>query len=54
MMTLESTVIAVREVQQGETVGYGAAWRAARDSRVAILAGGYGDGLLRSSPMARR
>lgn len=49
-MTLESTVIAVREVPAGETVGYGAAWRAARDSRIAILAGGYGDGLLRSLP----
>ncbi len=50
VMTLESTVIAVRQVRQGESVGYGAAWRAGRDSRVAILAGGYGDGLLRSLP----
>jgi len=49
-MTLESTVIAVRLVRRGESVGYGAAWRAGRDSRVAILAGGYGDGLLRSLP----
>ena len=49
-MTLESTVIAVRAVPRGETVGYGAAWRAARDSSVAIIAGGYGDGLLRSLP----
>lgn len=49
-MTLESTVIATRDVKRGETVGYGARWRAARDSRVAILAAGYGDGLLRSLP----
>jgi alanine racemase len=49
-MTLESTVIAVRQVERGECVGYGAAWRAPRASRVAILAGGYGDGLLRSLP----
>jgi alanine racemase len=49
-MTLESTVIAVRQVESGECVGYGAAWRAARASRIAILAGGYGDGLLRSLP----
>jgi alanine racemase len=47
-MTLESTVIAVREVHPGERVGYGGAWRAARPSRVAIIAAGYGDGLLRS------
>ncbi|HEX9473097.1 MAG TPA: alanine racemase [Steroidobacteraceae bacterium] len=49
-MTLESTVIAVRQLDSGECVGYGAAWRAARRSTIAILAGGYGDGLLRSLP----
>jgi alanine racemase len=49
-MRLVSTVIAVREVPAGETVGYGGAWRAARDSRVAIIAAGYGDGLPRSLP----
>lgn len=47
-MTLASSVIAVRRVPLGETVGYGGAWTAPRDSRVAIVAGGYGDGLLRS------
>ena len=36
-----------REVKQGETVGYAAAWRAERDSSIAILAAGYGDGLPR-------
>ncbi len=47
-MTLESTVIAVREVLTGERVGYGGAWQATRTSRIAIIAAGYGDGLLRS------
>jgi alanine racemase len=47
-MTLSSTVIAVRHVARGESVGYGAAWVAARDSRIATIAGGYGDGLHRS------
>lgn len=46
-MTLASTVITVRRVPRGETVGYGGTWSAARDSRIAILAGGYGDGLPR-------
>jgi len=50
VMSLMSTVLALREVPAGEYVGYGARWRAQRDSRVAILAGGYGDGLLRSLP----
>jgi len=49
-MTLESTIIAVRSLERGECVGYGAAWCAVRPSRIAILAGGYGDGLLRSLP----
>jgi alanine racemase len=48
VMTLASTVVTVRRVPRGETVGYGGAWTAARDSRIAIVAGGYGDGLLRS------
>ena len=49
-MTLESTVIAVREVSAGERVGYGGEWRARRPSRLAIIAAGYGDGLPRGIP----
>jgi alanine racemase len=48
VMTLTSSVIAVRSVPRGECVGYGSAWTAARDSRVAIVAAGYGDGVHRS------
>jgi alanine racemase len=47
VMTLETTVLTVREVKKGETVGYAGAWRAERDSAIAILAAGYGDGLPR-------
>ncbi len=50
VMTLEAAVIAVRRVLRGETVGYGAVWRAARDSDIAIIAAGYGDGLARQLP----
>lgn len=48
VMTLESTVIAVRELPAGERVGYGGTWRATRPARLGIIAAGYGDGLLRS------
>jgi alanine racemase len=48
VMTLESAIIGLRQVPRGESVGYAAAWTAARDSRIAIVAGGYGDGMLRS------
>jgi len=49
-MRLEAAVIAVREVPVGETVGYACRWRATRTTRLAIVAAGYGDGLLRSFP----
>lgn len=48
-MTLQSEVIAVKAVKQGETVGYGGAWRALRSTRMAVVAGGYGDGYPRST-----
>jgi len=41
-------VVQVREVLEGETVGYGCAWRAGEDARIATVAAGYADGLLRS------
>jgi alanine racemase len=44
-MTLETVVIATRRVPAGESVGYGGTWRASRDSRIGIVAAGYGDGL---------
>jgi len=48
VMTLTSTVLTVRQVDRGEAVGYGGAWKAERDSRIAIIAAGYGDGVHRS------
>jgi alanine racemase len=49
-MTLETTVISTHTVPAGETVGYGGTWTAARTTRLAILAAGYGDGLPWSLP----
>ena len=48
VMTLMSSVIAVRRVGRGEAVGYGGHWVAPRDSAIAIVAAGYGDGVHRS------
>jgi alanine racemase len=47
-MTLAARVVALREVAKGQGVGYGADWRAARDTRIATLPLGYADGLPRS------
>ena len=48
VMTLHSRVIAVKAVEPGEQVGYGGAWTAARPTRLAVAAIGYGDGYPRS------
>lgn len=44
VMTLRSEIIALRDVEASEPVGYGGRWRAPRRSRIAVVAGGYGDG----------
>ena len=49
-MTLRSRLIAVQDVAAGEVVGYGATWRAARASRIGIVACGYADGYPRHAP----
>jgi alanine racemase len=48
VVRLSLPVIQVRDVAPGEVVGYGAAWTAPRPSRIATLAAGYADGLLRA------
>ena len=45
---LEGTVMQVRHVGEGETVGYGATWEARRPSLIAILGAGYKDGVPRA------
>jgi alanine racemase len=50
VMTFSSSVIAVRQVKQGEAVGYGASWVAPHDTRLAVVAIGYGDGYPRNAP----
>ena len=48
VVTLEAPVLQVRTARTGESVGYGAAYTLSRDSRLATLAIGYADGLLRA------
>jgi len=43
-MTFVTQVIAVRDVAQGEAIGYNGTWRAKRRTRIAVAAVGYGDG----------
>jgi alanine racemase len=48
VVSLRIPVIQVREVAAGETVGYGNSWMADHPTRVATIAGGYADGILRA------
>jgi alanine racemase len=48
VVTLALPVVQVRDVAPGEAVGYGAAWTATRPARIATVAAGYADGLLRA------
>ncbi len=45
---LEGTVMQVREVAEGNTVGYGATWKAEHPARIAVLGAGYKDGVPRA------
>ena len=48
MLALKARVACVREVRAGERAGYGGEFLARRDSRLAVLAIGYADGLPRA------
>lgn len=48
VMSVRTELVAVREIAAGESVGYGATWKAERTSRIATIPMGYGDGLSRS------
>ncbi|MFN7835312.1 MAG: alanine racemase [Burkholderiaceae bacterium] len=50
VMQLQSELIGVQQVKQGEYVGYGSRWRADADTRVGIVACGYADGYPRHAP----
>jgi len=47
-LRLDLPIIQVRDVAAGEVVGYGNSWQAERPTRLATVAGGYADGILRS------
>jgi alanine racemase len=49
-MTLTSHLIAVRDLKAGESVGYGGNWTSDRDTKMGVIAIGYGDGYPRTAP----
>jgi len=49
-MSLTSSLISVREHRAGEPVGYGGIWESDHDTRLGVVAMGYGDGYPRAAP----
>jgi alanine racemase len=49
VVELTGRILQVRNVERGGAVGYGATWTAKRPSRIAVVALGYADGLLRAA-----
>jgi alanine racemase len=49
VIELKARILQVRNVPRGTAVGYGASWTAKRASRLAVVAVGYADGMLRAA-----
>ena len=49
-MTMQSEIVATRDIMPGEGVGYGRVWVAKRQSTIGTIAIGYGDGYPRHAP----
>ena len=47
VIELDLPVVQIRDVAEGEVVGYGNAWQAERPSRIATVSAGYADGIMR-------
>ncbi len=50
VMTLSSSLIAVRTHKAGEPVGYGGTWVSPKETKLGVIAMGYGDGYPRNAP----
>jgi alanine racemase len=48
VVDLKARILHVRNIERGESVGYGATWTARRSTRLAIVSAGYADGYFRA------
>jgi alanine racemase len=49
VVEVKARIVQIRNVERGETVGYGATWTARRPTRLAIVSAGYADGYFRAA-----
>jgi alanine racemase len=49
VVEVKARVVQIRDIERGETVGYGGTWTARRPTRIAIISAGYADGYFRAA-----
>src|SRR6202022_587425 len=49
VVELKARIVQIRNVEKGETVGYGGTWTARRPTKLAIVSAGYADGYFRAA-----
>lgn len=49
VVELKARIVQIRNLERGETVGYGGTWTARRPTRLAIISAGYADGYFRAA-----
>jgi alanine racemase len=49
VVELKARIVQIRNLEKGETVGYGGTWSARRPSRIALISAGYADGYFRAA-----
>src|SRR5512147_1412799 len=49
VVDLKARIVQIRNIERGDTVGYGGTWTARRPTRIAIVAAGYADGYFRAA-----
>ena len=49
VVEVKARIVQIRNIERGETVGYGGTWTARRPTRLAIVAAGYADGYFRAA-----
>jgi alanine racemase len=49
VVELKARVVQIRDVERGESVGYGGIWTARRPTKLAIVSAGYADGYFRAA-----
>jgi len=49
VVNVKARIVQTRNVERGDTVGYGGTWTARRPTRLAIVAAGYADGYFRAA-----